>query len=136
MSIVNITAGTSNASNEPFSLFIGTIEDARNPELLEKNKITFIINVSGIDNETKIPSLSIELSGVNHTRILTVLEEQLKKGNVLLHCEECKVRAPTAAILWLKHHHNMKPVNGLALVKSLNPRTNISPFVVKFMTES
>jgi protein-tyrosine phosphatase len=75
------------------------------------------------------------MNGENRARIIEIISEKIKTGNVLVHCEDCHTHAPTVAILWLKHQYGLTTNDAFEIVKQSNlPRsTNISIFVLKYL---
>ena len=117
-------------TNSKFNLFIGNIAAAKDAELLKTHNIGFIINVSEVQYESKIPSLEIVASGANYQTIIQKIAEMLETTNVFVYCEVCKIRAPTIAILWLKLKCDMDTKNAHEAVLKVRPETSITPFML------
>jgi hypothetical protein len=57
-------------TDSKFNLFIGNLAAAKDEALLKTHNIGFIVNVSEIQYETKIPTLAIVASGANYQTII------------------------------------------------------------------
>jgi hypothetical protein len=58
----------------------------------------------------------------------------LETTNVLVHCEECKIRAPTIAILWLKLKCGMDVKGAHEAVLKVCPKTSITGFMLMMLS--
>lgn len=120
-------------TDSKFNLFIGNLVAAKDANLLKTHNIGFIINVSEIQYETKIPTLMIPASGDNYKNIIQKIAEMLETTNVLVHCEVCQIRAPTIAILWLKSKCGMDTKSAHEAVLKVRPETTMTKFMLMML---
>lgn len=117
-------------NEKTFNLFIGNLAAAKNEKLLKEYDIGFIINISDVSNETKIPSCSLSMAGAFHATIIEKITEMIKNYNVFIHCEDGKTRAPTIAILWINSKYGKSINESYLIVKAVHSETVISKYIL------
>lgn len=115
-------------------LYIGNIKSANDESLLNRKGIYSVLSLENSENVVKYPSVKGGYLTVyfDITKLLSSMEgvvrfvdNKLKKGNVLVHCNTGNIASSTAAAAYIMKKQNGGYFEAIEIVRRANPNCKI-----------
>lgn len=121
-------------------LYLGNLKDSLNYEMLEKNRIKYILSVT---NNGKVRFLDKDYM-ITHVddrpgerlidlfpTLLAYIDEAMTNGNILVHCDMGISRSASVIIAWLMTRKGMSLCDAYSYVKSKRSIIQPNPGFIK-----
>lgn len=115
------------------NLFVASQDVANDEELIRKYKITSVLNVSGVPSQkiASVEYLDVSVLDLPEEPLCShfpvcfkFIDDALKNGRVLVHCNAGISRSVSIVIAYLMSRRQQSLREALRLVKSVRPRAN------------